>query len=91
MSRHSPDDPLLSVDDVCTWLRARDPQWVRLNYRQHFPEVTYVGSNLYRRQSVIADFLERNTVTRATRLSISPWATGRPLVSRVGSDFAVCG
>lgn len=61
MSRHSPEDPLLGVEDVSRWLSV-EPQWVRRNYKDHFPEVTIVGRRLFWRQSVIAAYLDRNTV-----------------------------
>jgi predicted DNA-binding transcriptional regulator AlpA len=59
---NNPDDPLLSVEDVCRWLGGRSQQWVRRNYPEYFPEVTHVGRKLYWRQSVIAAYLDKNTV-----------------------------
>ena len=61
MAVNRPDDPLLSVEQVCVWLGGKSPAWVHKNWRQCFPEVTYVGRKLHWRQSVIAQYLDRNT------------------------------
>lgn len=61
MALNSPDDPLLNVEQVAEWL-GKPTSWVHKNWRQHFPQATKVGRELRWRRSVIAQYLDANTV-----------------------------
>lgn len=57
---HSPDDPLLNVDQVAEWL-GKPSSWVHKNWAKLFPEVTRVGRELRWKRSVIARYLDTHT------------------------------